>query len=510
MIKQTIEKNLYYRRQFLLSEESCTFFSHWQHEKFGNFHLYSHPDIEVSSKTSADGNISAALVGYIIDPFCPEKSNVDILNSIVEFCDSFEKITDCLCSVSGRFILIIRTPYDTFLFHDPCGLRTVYYTQHKGKLFVASQPNIFKSIINLEAGEYFYSYHQSQYPKTNLEHWIPSGCSLYEEVYHLIPNHCLRFSTIEQIRYWPKQEIYQRSFNEVVTKASEILSGSIIAANKRFKLALPVTAGWDSRILLSASKNISDNIYFYTLQYRNLNSKSYDIRIPEKILNSLGQNHNVIDCRKTAPDFFRKFYEGNTSLSHMNDWGEIAYGMLNVYPQERVCLKGSCSEIVRCVYYKGGEHQEITSPDQIVSLERNWNTVPFIQNQISNWFEQSNNIFSQTKIDILDMFYWEHKMGSWQAQSQLEWDIIQETYTPFNNRELIELMLSIPPQLRCPPSNIVHKEIMKSLWPEALLHPINPSALALLNILRVYVRQFGIYESAKRIYTQVWRSETYM
>ena len=249
----TDSNNLLFRRQFLLAPDTCASLSHWQHIHVDHYHLYAHPDIQLSTVPSADAKVTVTLVGYIIDPNCPERSNTDVLNAIANFADSVERISDYLCSVSGRFVLIVGTPRETLLFHDPCGLRTVYYTKYKGKVFVGSQPLIFKQVLPLRNGERLSSYIRSSYAKTHIEHWIPSGSSLFEEVYHLIPNHYLRFSTLEQIRYWPKRILPQKRVNEVVAEASDLLKKLMIAANNRFKLALPLTAGWDSRILLSAS-----------------------------------------------------------------------------------------------------------------------------------------------------------------------------------------------------------------------------------------------------------------
>lgn len=319
-----------------------------------NVRLYAHPDLQLSVVSAADSDVTVTLLGYIIDPNFPERSNTDILTQIAKIADSIERIGDYLCSVTGRFVLIVKIPKDILLFHDPCGLRTLCYTKYKERAYVGSQPYIFKQVMPLEDGKRLSSYIRSSYAKTVLEHWIFSGCTLFEEVYHLIPNHCLRLSTLGQIRYWPKRILPQKRINEVVSEASELLQKLIIAANERFKLALTITAGWDSRMLLGASKSISDEIYFYTLRVRDLHAKSHDIAIPTKLLQSLGLKHNLLNCNKPVPEAFRKIYMQNSSPAHMNDWGKMVYGMIDTYPQDRVTVKGNCSEIARCFYYKYG------------------------------------------------------------------------------------------------------------------------------------------------------------
>jgi hypothetical protein len=85
-----------------------------------------------------------------------------------------------------------------------------------------------------------------------------------------------------------------------------------------------------------------------------------------------------------------------------------------------------------------------------------------------------NDIVQVLGYDELDLFYMEHRMGNWQAQSQLEWAIVHEVLTPFNNRELIDLMLSVPVKYRIKPNFILFTNVIDILWPELLNYPINP------------------------------------
>jgi hypothetical protein len=255
--------------------------------------------------------------------------------------------------------------------------------------------------------------------------------------------------------------------------------------------------------LLSACKTIAPDIYFYTLQYRELTVQSHDMAIPKRLLHSLGYDHHVIDCRKEIDPDFDHVYGLNTPMAHNNDWGKIAYGMLvGGYPLERVAVKGNCSETCRCFYYKAGNHQSIEAPDQIIDVvERAWRRIPFVCEQMASWYDKTKRVSEASGIDILDLCYWEHRMGSWQAQSQLEWDIIQEAYTPFNHRGLLETMLSTPSRHRCAPDYLLYKEICKVLWPRVLEEPINPPAPeSAKEWLKRSIYRVGLGEAARSIY----------
>ncbi len=482
--------HLLFRRQFLLTTSKCKDLISWQCESLGQLYLYAHPDLEFSVAARDDTQSKIALFGYMIDPNRPALSNFQILNDILHSIESIDNIPVYLHSIGGRFVLAMTTPKDAFIFHDACGLRTVYYTKHGGVTCIGSQPLLFEHVSPLKVAERFITYQESEYRRSKIEHWIPSDCSLYENIHHLMPNHYLRISDLEQKRYWPNRQLTKRGPDEVAYEAADLMARLMEAGNLRFKLAFPLTAGWDSRILLGACRNIAADIYFYTLQYRDLNSQSADIKIPKMLLDKLGCQHNVIDCRGAIDPEFAELYEKNTSMAHKEDWGRIAYGMLTSYPSDRVCIKGNCSEICRCFYYKSGKHPAIKSERQLARLEPGWSELPFVEDHLSSWLSEANVAADHAGINILDLFYWEHRMGSWQAQSQLEWDIVQEAYTPFNHRYLLEMMLCVPPKFRCAPDYSLYRRIGKCLWPEVMEHPINPPENSKQRVKHI-LTQFG-------------------
>lgn len=496
-------EHLLFRRQFLMTPDKCGTLEHWHHRPLGKFHIYAHPDVELNIVDGNHAKPSMALVGYIIDPDHPARGNVDILTDMRNSVHSVGQICEYLYDLSGRFVLIVDSPDDILIFHDPSGFRSVFYTRMYGKTLVGSQPLIFEQVIPLRRGTRFTTYNDSEYKRSHFEHGIPSGCSLFEGVSHLVPNHYLRLSTLEQIRYWPNQRLQSEPLEKVIGQASMLLENLMKAANARFSLAVSLTSGLDSRIVLSACRAIAPDVYFYTLQYRDLTVQSPDIAIPKALLHSLGLEHHVIDCRvETDPDF-DQVYRLNTPMAHSNDWGKTAYGMMvGGYPSERVAVKNVCSETCRCLYYPEGHHQPIETPDEFIHMVKGiygWEGLPFIYAQIANWYNGLYPVAEANGIDILDLFFWEHREGSWQAQSQLEWDVVQEVYCAFNHRRLLETMLSVPAKYRCAPDYVLYREICRVLWPAVLAEPINPPS-SVKEWLSKAMYKIGIGDFARSIY----------
>lgn len=478
--------NLKFRRQFLFSAKKCTQLESWQHENLDRHHLYVHPDCELIGIRGIDKVLF--LIGYAINPYFPEKTSKEVLEDISQF-ESIEEISKLIYSLSGRFVLLINYNGKFTFFHDACGLRQIFYTKYEGKLYAASQPLLLKVILNLEKSPNYEAYYKSRYVKNTVEHWLPGGVSLYEGVYQLVPNHYIDSLDFIQKRYWPDSKSMELTVNEAVKKISNLLKNSLVAASNRYKLALPLTGGRDTRIMLGACREFIDKVFIYTLQYRNLTVLSNDIRIPQNLASRLGFQHHVIDCCKPLTADFAEIYMKSSDLAHLKDWGEIANGMFNEYPQDRVAIKGSCAEIGRCVYYKLGKHTKITSGDRFyrISSIKDWNEIDFIKNRVIDWYEEVKNFDKIYGNDLFDLFYWEHRMGSWQAQSQLEWDIVQEVFTPFNNREIIDTMLQVNPKFRCAPKFLFYNKLISNLWEDVLVEPINPTSY--LISLKKYIKE---------------------
>lgn len=82
------------------------------------------------------------LIGYVIDPAVPEANDSDILESICSRYEGPTSVTGRLHALSGRFVLLVDGPDDSYLFHDACGLRPVYYLKTQAGLAISSDPAV--------------------------------------------------------------------------------------------------------------------------------------------------------------------------------------------------------------------------------------------------------------------------------------------------------------------------------------------------------------------------------
>ncbi len=495
---------LRYRRQFLFTPEPCSELEGWKQTRLYGHILYVHPDcgLAVADNVAADeirtesastclegegiesgsagrvatsGMSRCALIGYIMDPERPDAGDADILQEIARH-PTPEAITRCLYPMVGRFVLIVADGDRILFFSDACALRSLFYTRRSGRLYAASQPLLLNRVVPLVRSDRYEQYHALSKRDKSGGHYIPAGSSFYEEVHHLVPNHYYDSHSGRQVRFFPHRPLELLNPPQAVEAYSSLLVKTMKAASQRFRLALPVTAGWDSRVLLAASRQIADRLFLHTLQYRTLTHDSDDIRVPAHMLGDLGLRHHVLDCRKPMDPEFAKIYTSNTDYPHLEHWGAVANGMRGLYPDNYVNIKGNCAEITRCFNYKKtGIHPDITSHEPLAEYVRGWKRLPFAQVQLKQWFEGAAGPVAANRYLLLDLYYWEHRMGSWQAQNQLELDIVQETFTPFNNRKLIDIGLGVDPALRHAPDYPFFRDTIAFMWETLLDYPVNPT-----------------------------------
>ena len=466
---------LCFRRQFVLGPDFVNQFQQWNRLNIGRTLCATvHPDLGTSQATSDEKSVT--LLGFMLNPSNPEATDLDIVNGLLsdlQLNDNLDAFVESTSPFGGRWVLIVDNGREVRLFHDAAGLRQVFYTQCTASQtnWCASDPGVIAEMLGLSVDTDAHSFIAS-YERLTREYWWPGDTSLYSAIRRLLPNHYLDLNTHSPQRYWPATDLPDLSLADCLQRSSELLLRMMDSAHKRFRLAVTVTAGWDSRVALAATRDIRHDVMYFTLMYWELSPESDDIRIPSMLLRKLGLPHHVIACPSTMRDEFARIYNRNVTTAR-EVYGTIAQGLFNAFPEGLVMVKGVVSEVARCWYRQrvpDATSQTVTPRmlAQAVEMEEN----AFVLTAYNRWLADINRTVN---VDTLDLLFWEQRMGSWQAMSQLEWDIVQDVFTPFNCRTLLTQFLSVDRKYRSPQNPILYSELMKLLWPEVLSEPINPS-----------------------------------
>ena len=226
MEKKAFDKNLIFRRQYLITDKECELLSEWQQSIFNSLFIYAHKDLDMLNLQES-GN-TAILLGFIIDPYNPHLSNHEIISKLINNLNSIDDLIDRLYTLSGRFVMMVEIKGKTYILQDPCGFRTVCYLNSDNQVLLGSQPYIMKLATPIKEGEIYKEFHNSTI-KSVLEYSLPVGTSSYDNVYYLVANYYLELEGLKQVRFWPNKTPVKEKLNNVVVKANQILLGEIKA-----------------------------------------------------------------------------------------------------------------------------------------------------------------------------------------------------------------------------------------------------------------------------------------
>lgn len=488
---------LLFRRQFLLGYDSYKTIEGWKTFSIGREAILSvHPDLDVTISS----NSRIILLGFILDPFDINADDSVIIEKLSQY-EDFNTILSLTNNLGGRWVIIFINSETFKIFNDACGLRQVYYLNYKGKTWCASQPELITHVLKIDGindssvslNNFIKTY---QYTK-NLHFW-PGDTTPNCDIFHLIPNHYLDLLTSKVQRFWPNISFPREEKNtcDAVKKCAAIIKGTIESAEKRYKLILPVTSGYDSRTALAACHDIKDKIMYYIYQHHNMPDSHSDIRIPVKLFKRIGEEFSIFHDRDIDYEsLFYKVYFKNVTLARNNYFVNMNYDKYNRLSQyKNIDTFGSEIGKGKFRYCKGN------LSGKVLASAVGYDGIDYVIQQYDKWISNSIEIIKKCAYNPLDIFYWEQDVANVCALAYAENDIAVEDFSVFDNRNFIVNMLSVPEQDRIYPHKF-HQALIKYLWPELLKEPFNPESFIkkIRNMTVKSLRHIGFLPHIKRL-----------
>lgn len=465
-VLHSLERVLY-RNQFILGPCFIDEFVSWEKAKIReSICLMTHPDLNVYQVNQ--GNQSLTLIGYILDPDNPDASDIDITTSLMREISDFDRLLERSFKYGGRWILIVDDGKQIRLFHDAVGLRQVFYTDpnYASEVWCASQPGMIAERLKLGMDSRAINFINASRQR-DAEYWWPGDSCPYKEIRHLPPNHYLSLDTGSSCRYWPNSPLEKLPLEEVVGRTAKTLQGLMESISKRYVLAVALTAGWDSRLVLAASREIRNKVHYVTVRQLGMPANHADIMVPSLLVSKFELKYDIIEAPPAMDSEFMTIFNKNVPFPH-EKWGPDAQAIMKYNSQSRVVITGSASETAR-FFYGQVPNGQITP--QYLSSRAMGNDL-FATQSFEKWLVGTKDVFNY---NLLDLFYWEQRCGNWLAMCQLEFDIAwKDIFTPFNCRELLVNMLAVDGKYRKAPKYELYRQVMLRLWPEVLSAPINP------------------------------------
>ena len=446
----------------------------WNRYKVGPaLHLTAHPALDVT-QARGDG-LSITLVGFIVDPDTPSLSDAEIVDRMALTARPGISPVDLTARFGGRWLLIIAESEDVRVFADPAGLLQMFHTgaEAAGPIWAASEPGILAEILGFEIDPEARNFMASDGYAHDDEHWWPWDTSPYREIRRLPPTHELSVRTGLVSRFWPDKGFTPTPPDKAAEVVGQTLRGLITAVHTRYPLAVTLTAGLDSRMVLAAARPVARDVLFVTSKKRGMLESDPDLAIARKLAAKLGLRHRVIDSDCRLRPEFRDLYFSSNQLGH-EKWVYGAQAINDALNLEKTAVGGHVAEIARRYFItiKSGLEDKTTFTPELLARATGLGQSALALHAMERWKDGLGEVYNY---DARDLLFWENELGSWLASGQQEFLLAwNKVFPPFNCRRLLEVALSVDPELRGGPDYPFFRTVIARLWPECLREPINP------------------------------------
>ncbi|MGM0478436.1 MAG: hypothetical protein ACQERC_04360 [Bacteroidota bacterium] len=436
-------------------------------------------------------NKSLTLLGFAFDINDPDKTENDILEDIA----GSDNIPAKIDFLSGNFLLISEDNKDIAFYNDAAGVFKLFYLIEKEEIIgLASDIKLLSHFFNTEkvvdpGARDFYS--SDFFKKSRIR---PGEKTNYQGIKHLLPNHRLLLKQGEMERYFPANEIPDNTVEESLQKVKKYFDNVIEAAVKRYNVKCSLTAGWDSRVLLLCTKNVMNKTQYYTFVTPKLDNKSKDIKIPQKLSNKLNLNYRTIDFDKNQDNYNRDNLR--TSYEHISERriNAICKGFSNFDKKDDLALIGTVSEICKNYY-----DNVIINGGVSLTKSSHFPVNDYTVAHFSEKYSELEKINSKFGYNIADIAHWEQDITNFAAQNTFYNMYAVKTFSPFNSRQIIKTILSVPSELRDQQSHLFYRYLFDKYWSELNKVPVNPNIKT--KLIRIG-KKIGVYRIYKIISTR--------
>ncbi len=465
-IRNIVEKNNYLKsklfcRGFLFTNQKINpaeypFYNEWTSVDIGSYKLIYHSLTKAYVKSCND--VSVVIIGNAFNPFTNEiDEDVVAKNLAKKYSSNFSEFSDYFNQLTGVFTLIVVVSSAVKVFSDAVGLYSTFYYDNNSEIYISSHSNLIGDLLELEQSAYMKKLKQCKTYKY-FGYQLPGNITQFDEVKRVNPNHYLQIDKkIEQIRfYYPHQ--LSIGIDDICDRLISVLEKTMACIAAKWKCpAISLTGGCDSKTTLASSCKLYSEFKYF----------SYDSQLNEKPDADAAQM--ICDSLKLPFTYYHIPYDDSEfenieAARAVLLWncGDIRYNNPNdvrkrLYLDKKndfdVEIKSWSSEVGRSRYSKRylgkkdfGENPSAricTSFYKFLLLNRSLvkDTDKIFADFIQKYYQKS----SVNPIPWQDQFYWE---WHWPSRDGIcltcEQQFSDEITVPYNNRLVLELLLSVP------------------------------------------------------------------
>ena len=420
-------------KQFLVTQCEIDPPQGWRRHEFAGNYLYRSPDvpvtrIESTARDTAPGSIDLVLGWFVFEGAVYPNDRADRICTDL----TLERLYHCL---TGRFLILSGKAGQFRCISDPGGLLSVVY--RPGNCEIAATPRSLELTAPITPDEQIRQGLVRQDGTT----WYAFGTTPFAGINRLLPGTVLDMPSAQtrpvsdHVKLVPQT---QDAVNHIFNHTQEFIA----ALGRQNALECHVTAGWDSRMVVSASINTPADISYLTYKTPGSNG-SVDCQVSRLIARTLSLKHTEVPLRPSSQKnvdawLWRTADCIEDSVMHLAPTVAATYS-------GRYVLCGMAGEVGRAFYWRRQDvgRSGLTAGELLDRLGFSRTGVALELSE--QWLEPHKA--SPTPL-ILDQAYIDLRLGGWGGPSVYGHPVSIPTLTPFNNAVIYSLMKSLPQNYR--------------------------------------------------------------
>lgn len=425
-------------------------------------------------KSEGNKGLSLLLFGELYDSQNPRRTTREILDNLAESGD-LETLPLQTRALTGEFVMAAALGGGFTVFADACAQMELFYDFRNPSRF-ASSPLLLPG----------HSSGRRARNESNPLCDLPEGAPFCK----LPANFRFSSTTRGTVRYFPTPGcmVKRVDIDEAVEWLSSYLTGIFSALQNKGKLAVPITAGYDSRMLTAACKaSGATGVFYHLYRHGKVDERHHDILIGAKLAAAIGVERKILEYSKEMQPADENMY------AHLyRPRPENAARLMNgdkKHFRNRMVINGNLGEIGRSYF---GNLKSVT-PEILVKL-RNKKGDPTEIEKMRAWLDSFNSSHLGAE-NILDLFYWEDRMANWASRAKTEYRLVTSVISPLNCHEALTLILGVPKKYRTYFRNRLFERVIHRLEPHLSPFPYNPELKSTIIKTLIAAGVYGTYKN---------------
>lgn len=440
-------------KQFLVSREQLSPIPGWRRIKLGDYYLYLSAGVGATRiNESRNGTHRETIV---IGWFSYGEGFYDGTGLSELSIDG--DVEGIYPEMTGRFVVLSRDNDRLLCTTDAGAQFPVVYRAETGEL--GSTPLTLGWTQELRKAPRL----SGEFTRADGTLWFPFGITPYEGIERLLPQqtvalHNNRACLADRRRLNPTI-LGVPGMHQIAQNFIESLASS------QGTIDCHLTAGWDSRMVLSASLPLSNNINYLTYLAEG-NTACIDAEVASHIAKKFGLHYQQLPVRNPTPDDLKQWVT-RTSDCIFDSVANLTRTVVESYA-DRYGLSGVGGEVGRAFYWK---KRDIGATG--LSVEELLQRLGFEKSRLALqradfWLE---NYRHQSRCNILDRAYIDIRLGCWAGPSLGGHLVEKPTLSPFNSLTVYESMLALPESKRF--SSAFSRDFISQGSPQLARIPVN-------------------------------------